>query len=254
MIATGVPVLEEFESHVVRSDSARHQADVLADVLALRLREAIADRGSASIAFSGGSTPALMLEQLARRNVDWSRVAITLVDERCVPETDERSNAGMLRKKLLDSLGMQPQFFPLYVPGEDLADRDARFDEVPLPFDVVHLGMGTDAHTASFFPDSENIEAMLDLGQPKRLMQTQSISSREVRLTWSLAALLESRFVVLQLIGTRKLAVLSQALEVLSLRNAVEEQLCRMPILSVLAQTQLADAGRVPVQIYFASE
>jgi 6-phosphogluconolactonase len=245
---------EQFEPYITRSNDKAGQAEELAKTVAVKLTAAIQDRGRAGIAFSGGSTPALFLEQLAQQPVDWAHVDITLVDERCVPETDERSNAGMMRARLLDALPAEARFSPLFVPDESAADRDARLAQFALPFDVVHLGMGEDAHTASFFPDAPNIAAMLDLSRTDLLVETQSESSRELRLTWSLAALLQSRFIALQITGASKWAVLSQALEVLAAGALSDTQLAGMPILAVLAKTQLGDLHGVPAQIYFANE
>ena len=69
----------------------------LASDVAACLSGAITDRGRAKLAVSGGTTPKLFFNQLARSKIDWSQVTITLVDERCVPETDERSNARLVR-------------------------------------------------------------------------------------------------------------------------------------------------------------
>lgn len=242
------------ESNLVRDADAVSQAVALATAIAKHLEDAVEKRGRARIAFSGGSTPRLMLNQLAKQPLAWSRVDITLVDERCVAEDDARSNAGMLRRHLLDLLPARPRFYPLYLPDEDAAGRDNRFEGFGLPFDLVHLGMGDDAHTASFFPDSQNIEAMLDLEQPSLLMQTQSLSSRERRITWSLAALLRARHLVLQLVGSGKQAVLTEVLQVMGSGTWAESQFYQMPVLAVLARTRLADAGGVPAQIYYASE
>jgi len=246
--------MDSVESHIVRSDSAIRQADALAADVAQKLQTAIDRTGQASVAFSGGSTPALFLKHLSLRPVDWSKVHITLVDERCVSESDERSNARMLRANLLDNLPVEPRYAPLFLPNENESDRDARLNDFQSPFDVVHLGMGEDAHTASFFPDAENIGDMLDLSQTRRLLKTQSAASREERITWSLAALLQTRFMALQISGARKWTVLSDALESLAQDRLDEEQRCQKPILAVLEQTQVKCPDGVPAKIYYASE
>ena len=241
-------------NHVIESDSAAIQAWVLAEEIAGRLNRAVAARGRASIAFSGGSTPAAMLEQLARQSVDWARVDVTLVDERCVPVSNARSNAGMLQKAFIDKLDAAPEFMPLFVPGESDAGRETRLGEWVLPFDIVHLGMGGDAHTASFFPDADNIGDMLDLEQPRRWLTTESASSGEQRITWSLPVLLQSRCFVLQLIGDSKLAVLERALEALNGSKLNETVRRQLPIAAFLAETELKKPDGVPGYIYYASE
>lgn len=241
-------------NHLIESDSAAIQAWVLAEEIAGRLNHAVAARGRASIAFSGGSTPAAMLKQLSQQSVDWARVDVTLVDERCVPVSHERSNAGMLQKAFLNKLDVAPEFVPLFVPGESDAAREARLGEWALPFDIVHLGMGGDAHTASFFPDADNIGEMLDLEQPRRWLTTQSESSGEQRITWSLPALLQSRCFMLQLIGDGKLVVLDRVLETLNGSELSEAMRRELPTAAFLAETELKKPDGVPGYIYYASE
>jgi 6-phosphogluconolactonase len=246
--------MDQSKYHILRSANSTNQAVSLAVSLSKHLRAAIQQRGRARIAFSGGSTPVQLFKQLSLQVLDWSKVDITLVDERCVSEDDERSNASMLRTALINELDAEPNFFPLFISGENEVSRDARFRDFALPFDVVHLGMGEDAHTASFFPDSSNIETMLDMNQPKPRLETQSTNSQERRVTWSLPALLQSRLIVLQLIGPKKWAVLESVLETLSEGGVSDEQRYQAPVLAVLLQTQLNDSNGVPCQIYSASE
>lgn len=88
------------------------QAEQLASSIATDLRKAIQQKGWASIAFSGGSTPGLMMKSLAQHQLDWSVVDITLVDERCVPTDHERSNARLIDQNLLRALSVPANFFP----------------------------------------------------------------------------------------------------------------------------------------------
>src|SRR5579859_1304309 len=76
-------------------------AVALAERIAERLREGIAERGHALLAVSGGSTPRHFFEKLSRASLDWSKVQVTLVDERWVPESNERSNAALVKSLLL---------------------------------------------------------------------------------------------------------------------------------------------------------
>jgi 6-phosphogluconolactonase len=121
------------------------------------------ERGSATLAVSGGSTPRIMFEWMARQNFNWSGVELFQVDERCVPADSDQSNYRMTRESFLD-----PGHFPLqqlHRVDTTLAPNDAAgayADEIrrvmktspgSLPvFDVIQLGMGPDAHTASLFP------------------------------------------------------------------------------------------------------
>ena len=129
-------------------DLARTGATFIAE----RLREAIAARGSASLALAGGNTPRGVYQELAALPVEWDRVEVFFGDERCVPPDDPSSNYRMAREALLDRVGA-PHVHRM--PGERL-DREQAAAEyaVALPdaLDVILLGMGEDGHTASLFP------------------------------------------------------------------------------------------------------
>ena len=93
----------------------RGQLDAaLALRIAERLREDLQAHGRASLAVSGGSTPKGLFAQLAAADLDWSQVAITLVDERWVPDDHADSNARLVREHLLVSRAAAARFVPLY--------------------------------------------------------------------------------------------------------------------------------------------
>jgi 6-phosphogluconolactonase len=126
-------------------------------------------RGSASLAVSGGSTPRIMFEWMARQTFDWKNVDFFWVDERCVPIDDSQSNYRMTRESLLDS-GLIPASHIHRVRTELIPDEAAlayaaeisktlRLEPGQLPsFDVLQRGMGPDTHTASLFPGEPLIE------------------------------------------------------------------------------------------------
>jgi len=133
-----------------------------------QLGEAIAGRGRGIMAVSGGSTPRLMFQQFSRDELDWDRVELFFVDERCIPPEHEDSNFRMTREALIEPLGLDPAHVHRIegerepeVAATKYADRvlevfGLRRSETPV-FDVIHLGMGGDSHTASLFPGSEAI-------------------------------------------------------------------------------------------------
>lgn len=124
--------------------------------IALELAKAIAERGGASLVLAGGSTPKATYEALAGLPLDWSVIDIFFGDERCVPADHADSNYRMAKGALLDRISI-PSARVHRMQGE-LRDRDAaaRSYEAELPerLDVVVLGIGEDAHTASLFPGS----------------------------------------------------------------------------------------------------
>lgn len=187
-------------------------ADAVADVLA----DAVARRGAGFLAVSGGSTPGRFFDMLSRRGIDWGRVTVTLVDERFVPEASPRSNAALVRERLLVNEAAAARFAGLYRPeaGCEAAARAAAQDlaALPWPLDVAILGMGADGHTASFFPGAENLGTLLDPGNTALVEPVYAPDAGEPRLTLPLARLLEAGFLALHIEGTQKRAVLDAAL------------------------------------------
>lgn len=123
-------------------------AATLARDVAEELERAIEAKGRATLAVSGGTTPKLFFEKLSEIDIPWARVSVTLVDERQVPETSERSNARLVRTHLLRNRAAAARFVPL------VDNPDA--EKIP-SFDVAVLGMGNDGHTASFFPGGDSL-------------------------------------------------------------------------------------------------
>lgn len=143
---------------VCSSDAAAAEA-CAAEMLSL-IAAARDGAGRAAIAISGGSSPKPMFAKMAAAQFDWAGVHIFFVDERCVPPTDSASNYKMAREHLLEPAGI-PTGQIHRIMGEIDSQEAARqyaakiaafFKESPPRFDVIHRGMGPDAHTASLFP------------------------------------------------------------------------------------------------------
>ena len=136
------------------------------------IQAAVAERGAARIAISGGNSPKPVFSLLAdpaapyREAVPWDRLWVFWVDERCVPPEHPESNYGAARELLLDRVPLPPERV-IRIEGElDPEEAANRYEaairgyfrlegaEVPI-FDVVQLGMGPDGHTASMFPHTE---------------------------------------------------------------------------------------------------
>ena len=192
-------------------------AEALATQVAARLRAAIAARGAALLAVSGGSTPARFFERLSHEALAWSKVRVTLVDERWVPESSERSNARLVKSLLLRHAAADANFVPLYVeaptPEAAIAALRARIATLPTTFDVVVLGMGGDGHTASFFPGGDRLAEVLDLNGTARVLPMRAAGAGEPRITFTLPALLDSRALFVHIEGEAKRAVLDAARE-----------------------------------------
>lgn len=194
-----------------RYETRQALAEALATGVAAVLAGGIATRGSASLAVSGGSTPALFLQTLAAIPIAWDCVTVTLVDERCVPEAHERSNAGFLRRHLLQGPAAAARFVPLFLPDETPAELAARIGGLPRPFDAAVLGMGADGHTASFFPGAANLRDALDLADPRPVIAIEAPGAGEPRLSLTLSRLADAHFLALHIEGREKMAVFEAA-------------------------------------------
>lgn len=178
-------------------------AKALADRVARGLSRAISRQGQAVLAVSGGTTPAWFFDHLSRESISWEKVTITLVDERQVDEKSPRSNARLVKNALLQNHAKSARFVPLY-QNQSEAEK--------LSLDVVVLGMGEDAHTASFFPGGDNLAAALDKVSLNTIVSMQAPAAGEPRLTFTLASLLNAKVICLHVEGQKKHDVLETAI------------------------------------------
>lgn len=134
-------------------------AEACGAAIAVQLKAAIAARGWASLAVSGGSTPKLMFRAMCDMGLDWSRIHLFWVDERVVPPEDEQSNYRMTRENLIEPGGVPADRIHRIYGELNAMDAAAKYQAEleavmgPQPhFDVVQCGVGDDGHTASLFP------------------------------------------------------------------------------------------------------
>jgi len=196
-------------------DSTTELDAALAAHLAQRLREDIAERGAASLALSGGSTPKAMFRALAQQDLPWEQVALTLVDERWVDGEHPDSNERLLRENLLTGAAGAARLAGLKTPhpraSEGESEASARIASLPRPFTAVVLGMGGDGHTASWFPQAANLPRLLDERGTALVAATEPLTAPHARMTLTLPAVLASLEIILHITGEEKKAVLGQA-------------------------------------------
>jgi len=195
---------------------SREQLDLtLADKVSEILQQAISDKGKASIAVSGGSTPKGFFKELSNKDIQWNKVTITLADERWVDIHSADSNTRLVHENLLQNKASEASFFHLKqgeeLCDETLADLNVSANNTLLPLDVLILGMGEDGHTASIFPCSAQIKQALDINNESALMKVEPITAPHQRITFSFASLSQSKNTFLHLCGDSKKTVLESA-------------------------------------------
>ena len=217
-------------------------AKALAGAIAADINATIAETGSAVIAVSGGTTPAKFFGQLGKhKDVDWEKVTVTLVDERWVDETSDRSNANLVNEKMLQGPAAVAHFIPLYAGGDEptpaaVSRTGKAIKALPRPFAAVVLGMGNDGHTASFFPGGDTLAEALTSAGPA--LAIRAPGAGEPRITLTLKALMQTRKLYLHIEGEEKAATLEKALG----EGPVED----MPIRAFLREHAM------PLTVYWA--
>lgn len=191
-------------------------AKALARDVAAALSARLAVQVEAMLAVSGGSTPGLFFAELSKAGLDWSRVIVTLVDDRWVPEASPRSNAALVRRHLLINNAAAARFIPLYngaaSPQAGRAAIEAQFAQLPLSLAAAVLGMGEDGHTASFFPGGDRLAMALAPAQGQSVEAMNAPNAGEPRITLTLPVLLKADLLALHIEGEGKRVVLEQAM------------------------------------------
>ena len=226
-------------------NSAAELAWQLDDTIAQSLHLAVNLRGHAVLAVSGGKSPIALFEALRVLPLEWQRVTVLLVDERCVPHDHADSNTALVRQHLLKDQAAAATFVPFFETLPDMLDDAAlnrlvdaanrRLATQPWPMDMAVLGMGDDGHTASLFPGAPGLRKALHSSGP--VAWVRPATAPHARLTLTLPALLATRELALSISGASKLAVFQQA------RLGADEAL---PVSLILNQHQ------TPVSVWLA--
>ena len=178
--------------------------------------DAIEKRGKAVLALSGGSTPKSLFQALSHSKLPWQKVIITLVDERWVDVQDGDSNEYLVRSTLMDSYASKANFIGMKNGFESahegvMACRQELdiIDEVSI--DIVLLGMGEDGHTASFFPEADDLDTALT--SRKSCVAITPPYAKHERMTLTLERLFRSEHIFLHIEGENKFKVFNRACE-----------------------------------------
>lgn len=229
--------------HEFRSADALY-TDV-AHAIARRLSTAVTRDGRASFVAPGGTTPGAMFDILARCAAPWKDIEITLSDDRWIETTSDRSNEKLVRARLLTANAAAANLIPFKTSHSHAHEAEnelnATIAAMRRPFDVVALGMGTDGHIASLIPGAAGLARALDRNDPAlvRAVNPPDLAAMGERMTLTLRAILDARWIVLLLRGEEKLAAYRRALDGTDVLDA--------PVRAVLHQQD------VPVSVFWCA-
>ena len=176
------------------------KAMTLIDRIHKEMQETLTRKGEVSLALSGGSSPVALYDELSGHDLDWSKVTLTLIDDRQVAADHPDSNQLLIARTMRQNNARAADFIPL---------EEWREEHIP---DIAILGMGTDGHFASLFPSMlDQPEAFNPAGKPAILKTGPEGNPKHNRITMNLAMILAIPFRILLVIGAEKQAVLSAA-------------------------------------------
>ena len=200
------------DARVAIFPDTKHADQFLAETLVEIAEKAIAERGGVFIALSGGGTPRPLYELLGtpewRKRIDWQRTHVFLGDERFVPLSNAASNFRMIDQSLLSKLGMPKEnIHPVATESGDAEAAAADYENQikhafggrPPRFDVNLLGIGTNAHTASLFPNTKALHVR------DRLVVANYVDELSMwRITFTVPLINASRHILFQAYGEEK--------------------------------------------------
>jgi 6-phosphogluconolactonase len=233
------------QTTVQRFSTLDEMIDRLATDVARRLTEAVNARGVASLVVPGGSTPGRLFDALAGQDAPWDKVEVTGTDERWLPHGHPDTHETLVGARLLKGRAAQARYIPLKTASPTPAGAEpaveAAISRMARPFDVTLLGMGDDGHIASLFPHAPGLGGALDPESPLLVasFHVPTAAGSPDRMSLSLSALLESRFLGLLITGASKLATLERA----EAGDDVQE----MPVRALLHQ------DRTPVTVFWSA-
>lgn len=226
--------LFEFEN------TSAQDAELVSKVVDL-LSMAIEQHGSASLVVSGGRTPKGFFHLLSQEFLDWSKVTVTLADERWVDADHKDSNEKLVQENLLINEACVARFVALKNPATSAQAGETSIDQDLSAigrFTLVILGMGDDGHTASLFPGSEALNIGLDMESGRQCLAVQPLDAPHERMSMTLPRLLDSEQIIVHISGENKGKVLAMA-------DGGDDRF-ELPIRAVLQQTI------TPVSVYWA--
>jgi len=201
--------------HFHRFENDDILAHSLARTIAENLKDAIAEKGEASLIVSGGSTPKKFFHRLSQIDLPWEKVKIGLCDERWVPPSHQDSNEKLVRENLMIAYASKATFIGMFIDGVEAfvaqSDCSEKIKSLFPSFDVMVLGMGEDAHTASLFPQNPKLKEAFK--SDLYCIAIEPSTAPHLRMSLTLSAILSSKHLYLHFQGEKKLSLYHQGLE-----------------------------------------
>lgn len=192
-------------------------AERLAGHMAGWLQADLTSRDRTAMALSGGSTPALLYQALARQPLPWERIDVMPVDERWVAADSDQANERLIRQTLLQGGACDARFFSLLgdasAPHQQAALNENRLAACAWPLSVAVMGMGGDGHTASWFPRDPGLAEALEGDSPRLCVATEAPENPRQRLTLTWPVIRQAGQCVLLIHGEEKKRRLQQVLD-----------------------------------------
>jgi len=187
-------------------------SQAFADFAATTLQNTLAQKQHATLVVPGGNTPRYYLPALAKCELPWDRITVTLSDERWVDVTDEQSNEHLIKQHLMSHLPADTRFVGHKTqhdnPSAAIDEIHQRLDQLSLPLSLTVLGLGEDGHIASLFPGMNP-----DLLSGQHCVAVAPPISPSPRISLSLKILAESEHIALVITGKSKRRLLDRLSE-----------------------------------------
>jgi 6-phosphogluconolactonase len=190
--------------------------DTLSLNIIANLKEAILNKGKASLIVSGGSTPKPLFEKLSSFDIPWEKVKIALCDERWISTNNKDSNEKLVKDSLLVNFAEKAQFISMYQENIDIEDAQGLCSDIYkkelFPFDVLILGMGNDGHTASLFPNNIKLKEAFEINN-RLCIWMEPKDAPHKRMSLTKKAILSANNIYLHFEGIEKQNIYKKILE-----------------------------------------
>ena len=197
--------------HIIKSISEEEHIEKISSRLAQFINHTVKEKDYAVLAVSGGKSPIPLFKHLSKASLPWDKITIVLVDERVVDANSDDSNENLVKTYLLQNMAKSAKFIALM--NKDITNILTQANSTIKEIDIAILGMGADGHTASIFPDCNELDSALDLNNPNTYIITNPLSAKYQRVSLTLRALINTPNLIITINGAEKLDIIEEAFQ-----------------------------------------